>query len=217
MPTVDQYAAWRGISTQRVRELIRQGEIPAERFGDRQWIIPDSAYGVRPRKVGRPMSPRIAWALIALLSGETPTDRLTAEEHSRLRNWRNRLVHDPDAPAQLASWLRMRGDRTQYRANQTDLEDLLRDRRVMPSGISDPRSGLSLGDAAEVWIRDIEHLDAVKADYLLLPGSSGNVVLHLGRPHPERVPLIGLVIADLADWNGPREDQAVRTLLSGLA
>lgn len=218
MPSVDEYAAWRGVSAQRVRELLRAGELPGHRIGARQWIVDDAAFVAR-RRLGPPMSPPMAWALISLLSGDHLRANLSAIRIDRLQKNRDRLLGaGEEAPALLSSWLRHRGERLAFRAQPADVADLLADPRVLPSGVSDARSGLASGDVAEVWLRNFFQLSDLQADYLLLPDPRGNVVLHRGGldPASEKVPL-GLVIADLADWNGPREDGRVIDLLAGIS
>jgi hypothetical protein len=218
MASVDEYAAWRGVSAQRVRKLLRTGKIPGSRMGARQWVVDDAAFVARPR-LGPPMSPPMAWALISVLSAEPPSAKLPPVRLDRLLENRNRLLNAGEAaPALLSSWLRHRGERLSFRAQPADVADLLADPRVLPSGVSDPRSGLASGDVAEVWLRDFSQLPDLVDDYLLLPDPKGNVVLHRGGldPTTEKPPL-GLVIADLADWNGPREDGRVLELLEGIA
>ena len=85
--------------------------------------------------------------------------------------------------------------------------------RIALSGISDPRSGISGGSVVEGWVRKPEDIDDLIADHLLLPNIAGHVVLHFGRNIDGPVP-IGLVMADLADWNGPREDGEVTRLVT---
>lgn len=215
MVSVDEYAKWRGISVQRVRDLLRAGDIPGHRVGPKNWVIDDVAY-VSRKRLGRPMSPRIAWAVIAVLGGDEPDQALSPKELSRVRDYRNQVVHSTEAPALLSSWLRHRGERLVFRAHADDVADLADDARVLRSGVSDPRSGLGSGDFAELWLREFDSLDDVRGDYLLLPDLRGNVVVHRGRSHPEQVAQLGLVIADLADWNGPREDGRVNELLASL-
>lgn len=160
------------------------------------------------------MSPPMAWALLSILGGDQPVDNLSPVQWFRLREHRKRLAHSDDPAALLSSWLRHRGERLVYRAAVADVSDLGNDPRLMRSGISDPRAGLSSGDSVEVWLRDVMSLDEVVSDYLLLPDPKGQVVIHRGREHREPKPLLGLVIADLADWNGPREDGRVAELLA---
>ena len=216
MVSVDEYAQWRGISVQRVRELLRSGELQGHRVGARQWEVDEVAFRSRPR-LGPPMSPPMAWALIAILGGDEQRPDVSRVRLDRLQKNRERIVAaGSDAPAILASWLRHRGERLTYRADARDLPDLLTDARVMPSGVSDARSGISAGDVAEVWLRTFSQLDELIGDYLLLPDEKGNVVVHRGGLHKEALAPLGLVIADLADWNGPREDGRVIDLVASV-
>lgn len=218
MASVDEYAAWRGVSAQRVRSLVRSGELPGRRIGSRQWIVDDAAFVVRPR-LGPPMSPPMAWALIGSLSGDSPYPDLPAVRADRLAANRDRLRGAGErAPELLSSWLRMRGERLVFRAQPPDVADLLADPRILPSGVSDSRSGLAAGDVAEVWLREFSQLREIQSDYLLLPDPKGNVVIHRGGPGQKGdVAPLGLVIADLADWNAPREDGRVVDLLASVA
>jgi hypothetical protein len=217
MPSVDEYAAWRGVSAQRVRELLRAGELPGHRIGARQWIVDDGAFSVR-RSLGQPMSPPMAWALIASLGGDARHPDVPAVRGDRLRKNRERLLNaGEEAPELMSSWLRRRGERLVFGAQPADVGDLLQDPRVLPSGVSDPRSGVASGDIAEVWLRDFSQLAEVQGDYLLLPAVKGNVVIHRsGLEQRDDLAPLGLVIADLADWNGPREDGRVVDLLAGI-
>lgn len=212
MHSVGEYAEWRGISPQRVRELLRTGDLPGHRVG-RFWLVDDAAFAKR-RPPSRPMGPVMAWALIALMGGDEPVDDLTPLQLSRLREYRNRLAHSDTPAALLTAWLRHRGERLVFRADLADVDDLRKDDRVLRSGISDDRAGLAEGDAAEVWLRDFMTLDEIVGDYLLLPDPKGQVVIHRGRTHLEPRAPLGLVIADLADWNGPREDARVAEMLA---
>jgi hypothetical protein len=217
MPSVDEYAAWRGVSAQRVRRLLRAGELPGRRVGPRQWVVDDAAYSAR-RPLGQPMSPHMAWALIASLGGGARHPDVPDVRADRLHEYRERLfAAGEEAPELISSWLRKRGDRLVYRAQPVDVVDLLQDPRVLPSGVSDPRSGLASGDVAEVWLRDFSQLAELEGDYLLLADVKGNVVVHRsGLEQRDAVAPLGLVVADLADWNGPREDGRVIDLLASL-
>ncbi|WP_334150517.1 hypothetical protein [Microbacterium sp.] len=214
MTSVDDYANWRGVTPQRVRQLLRSGELPGRRIGSRQWIVDDAAFNSRVR-VARPMAPPMAWGLIAMLGGEEPAADLTPVQRSRLREHRNKLVRLEDgAPALLASWVRLRGERLVYQVAPADIADLSHDARLMKSGVSDPRAGISATGVTEVWLRHFTDLDEIVGDYLLLPDPKGQVVMHRGREHESEQPQIGLVMADLADWNSPREDARVIELLA---
>lgn len=222
MPSVKEYAEWRGISRERVRALLRGGKLPGRRVGMRQWEVDESAYANR-KPVARPMSHRMAWALIHELSHleYEPEKPLASAERWRVQQRHSALVDAGyDAAKLAASWFASRGDRLSFRCAAADLGDLSGDERLLLSGVSDPRAGLSAGGVVEAWIRNPRELEQVVEDYLLIPDPRGNAVLHLGwewnRWRQKQAP-IGLVIADLADWYGPREDGRVAELIAETA
>ena len=94
------------------------------------------------------------------------------------------------------------------------LRDLAKDERLLPSGVSDSRAGISAAGTIEAWLRHFMSLEQLVGEYLLLPDPKGQVVLHRGREHGEDRAPLGMIIADLADWNGPREDARVVELLA---
>lgn len=217
MPSVAEYARANRVSEQRVRQLIRDGKIEARRVGSRAYVISDRAANAR-RPVSRPMSPRMAWGLIAALSNQELPANLAPAERSRIRAKSDQLrAHPAAAPALLASWMRDRGNRNVYRARPADLAHLARDPRLIVSGISHPSAGMSVSDAVEAWVADGAHVRDIADEYLLIPDPAGNVVLHHGAPWPLAEAPVGLVAADLADWGRPREDSQVVELIRGAA
>lgn len=209
MPTVEEFAAWRGVSSQRVRELLRSGALPGHRLGKRMWLIDDTAYSVRI-PVGRPLQSAGAWALIDRLS-RPETDQPGARRVN-LRVADLRVASD--RVGQLSSWLRERGRRLSFAASAVDSIQLLNDRRVIRSGVSDERSGLIADGRVEVWLRDPGRLNELRSDWALSPDSSGNVTLHVGPTFETTASPLGLVLADLADWTGGAEIAAAARLLA---
>ncbi len=209
---VREYAERSGLSVGRVHQLIDAGQLPARRSGN-QYLIPEAGLG-RRANVSRPLSHASAWALIDLLSGRS-LDKYDPVIRHRVRKYRQSLAASPEPARQLNSWLRSRAERIQVSAKERDLDDLRRDKRVMLSGISDERSGLGVGRELEGYVDPVEY-DALVREYLLVRSSEQpNVWMHVAAVQREkdgRVPL-GLVIADLADHNGPREDARVEELL----
>jgi hypothetical protein len=218
MASVEEYANWRGVSPQRVRAMLRNGEISGRRAGERQWVVDDLAYSQR-KPIRRALGPVAAWAVIDLLSGEDADSDLSPLQLHRARNHRDEIVHSENPAPLIHSLLRQRGERLVFRGAASDVRELIdSDKRILVSGISDPRSGVSAGDLAEVWVRDFMHLSGFLDDWLLQPDPRGNVVVHgggRGLDGIEQVP-IGLVAADLADWNGPREDSRAEALVRSL-
>lgn len=198
-----------GVSDRRVRELINAGRIPARLIGGRYLV--NEVDLVRAPAVSRPMSARIAWAFIALLSGDPP-DGVSASELVRLRKKLAHLDVEPDPALLLRSWLARRCPARSYSAAPEDLAEIGQDERVVASGISDQRSGLSSAGEFEGYLAE-DDVDGVAADYLLSGIGKPNVVLHVhGLAHDMPAP-IGVVLADLADRRSAREDGKVRELL----
>lgn len=198
-----------GVSERRVRQLLVSGRLPARQVSGR-WLIDEAAIP-RSRRLSRPMSPRVAWAFISLLSDD-PVGSLSQPEQSRLRAKHRELLASPEATSLVRSWLPRRARLVRCAVAARDASDLLGDARLVPSGLSDPRSGLSAGTEVEGYVHD-DHLAELASDYLLSVAGRANVWLHVADRRLSRPAPIGAVIADLADHDGPREDSQVVSLL----
>ncbi len=206
---VKEVAAQLGVTERRVRQLIDAGTLPARRVAGR--LLVEEAGIPRSRPMARPMSPRIAWALIHLLSNE-PVPDISDRELSRLQEKYQTLLASPRPAVVLRSWLRDRAKLLRLAVSPSEVEVLLEDPRLVPSGISDARSEMSAGREAEAYARprDVEQL---VDDHLMAEANPANVWLHVvDRPLTRPAPL-GLVIADLADHDRAREDARVIELL----
>ena len=98
---------------------------------------------------------------------------------------------------------------------RADVADLLEDSRLMPSGIADPRAGISASGVVEGYVSPAAVDDLIR-DYLLVESERPNVWLHVADIPSDasgRVPL-GFVIADLLDHGGPRERSQAANLLA---
>lgn len=206
---VPEAARMLGVSSVRARQLIADGKLDARQVAGR-WLIDVASLPSAPRR-GRPMSPRVAWALAELADGRR-APWLRHDEAHRLRARRNELLRDADPELLLRSWLAARAQRHQLSA--PDPHRLLDDPRLVPSGLSDPRSGMSAGHQVEAYVR-ADDLEDVRTDHLLVPAdrSRANVWLHAAPMLPsEPVPLL-LLAADLAEHDGPRELGRARDLI----
>ena len=148
--------------------------------------------------------------MLAGPSNRTPAG-LAAHERYRLREMINRLRISSNPVPLVRSWLTKRADRVELSCAEGDLRDLALDGRIIRSGISDPRSGMSAGSELECYVM-MPDLLALKAEYLLVPPVRPNVYLHVSPRHLQEVPLI-LVAADLADHHGARENSQAEKLL----
>lgn len=198
-----------GVSERRVRQLAAADRLPGRRLGGR-WLVDEvAAFDSRP--VARPMSERMAWAMVAAISGDDAHDISPTERH-RVSSKHRRLTASPDAAHLLRSWLPRRSELRKLSASPQDLDELRSDPRALLSGISDQRSGMSSGSEVELYVRRSE-ADTLVRDFLLSDKGRPNVWLHISNRRLPSVPPLGLVVADLADHNGPREDgQAVALL-----
>ncbi len=197
-----------GVSVARARRLAAEGRIDARLVGGR-WLVDAASLPSAPRR-SRPMSPRMAWALVVLSDGGKP-DWVEPRESYRLRRALDRLAADDEPELLLRSWLASRGDRR--RLSAPDVQTLRSDARMVLSGLSDARAGLSAAGYVEGYVQ-ADDADAVIRDHLLIDaGRSADVVLHVSPLLPEvPVPLL-LVAADLADHDGPRELARARALI----
>lgn len=204
-----------GVSARRVRDRIASGDLRARRVG-RAWVLEESQLA-RSERLGRPMSARVAWAFLDLLAGGKG-EGVSQPEQSRLRGKRAQLFASPVPAALLRSWLSSRAGVQRFSAAPADLPALRDDERVVLSGLSDPRSGIAAANVVEGYVA-AHHVDDLVKDYLLSNRGEPNVIFHVpdgGRPVPRPVPL-PVVLADLADHDGPRESAAVERLLQELA
>lgn len=197
-----------GVSVARARRLAADGRVRGRLVGGR-WLV-DAASLPSSARRSRPMSPRMAWALVVLSDGGKP-DWVEPRESYRLRRALERLAADDEPELLLRSWLASRAERR--RLSAPDAQALRSDARVVLSGLSDERTGLSAVGDVEGYVR-ADDADAVIRDHLLIDAApSADVVLHVSPLLPEApVPLL-LVAADLAEHDGPRELARARELI----
>jgi len=201
-----------GVSAVRARQMAREGRLRARRVGGR-WLVDAASLPSAPRR-GRPMSVRIAWALVELSAGGA-AEWVEPRESYRLRRALDRLVTDDEPEMLLRSWLASRAERQLLSASEVD--GLRADPRLALSGLSDERSGLSAARNVEAYVR-AEDAAAVRRDHLLIDsGSNANVVLHVSPRVPDRPVPVLLLAADLADHDGPRELARARELIADWA
>lgn len=207
--SVKEAAARLGVSERRVQALIEAGRLPARRVG-RMWLVPVADLS-RVKYRSRPLSPRAAHAVVRSVSGKPSL--LAGSEAARHHSRMAALVADADPAALLRSWLAAVAPPVRRLAvAPADLSDLRADRRLVPGGISDPRSGLAVVDEFEAWIA-AEDVDAVQREFLMVDSAEPNVVLRIAND-PVDSPLdLGWLLSDLASRGGPREAAAVGRLL----
>lgn len=209
---VREAATWLAVSPQRVRAMIASGALPARQVSG-VWLI-DASAPWRVAGLSRPLTPRMAQALILRLSGEEAVG-IPANQRSRLRAYARRLSEHAQPAQLLASWLtrRSKGRRLGYLAHHADLPALAADPRLIPTGVSDPRSNIAASGELEAWVCQ-DDLPGLERDHMLTTSGRPNVHLRVSPAQlPRPVPL-GVLLAALADWPGSREQESVRRLLA---
>jgi len=166
------------LSPARVRALVTNGQLSGIKVGGR-WLVERVSVERRRRDGshrGRPFSPRNAWALLLLASGEDAGD-LDPSVRSRLKR-----VLRQDGLIELEPRLARRGESLPFRAHPGEVRYLLEDRDLMRTGISAAAEygfGLIGGREADGYLNAAE-LESFVARHGLEPaGVEGNVRLRL--------------------------------------
>lgn len=217
-----------GVNPSRVHARIREGSLAAEKIGN-QWVIAldDLRHISRHAGPGRPLSPRSAWALLAVAAKSPAVRELSPSDRSKARSRLRDLIgpasfETSSVEATLDRVLGNRASRRLLVAAPRDLASIRADERVHVSGVSRPESNMSAGDSVEGYVSVADLPDLVD-DYLLSDASRrrANVVLHvvggdvglrsLSLDVVAASPLA--IAADLAEYGNVRElGEAVRIL-----
>ncbi len=208
-----------GVTPRQVRNMVHQGQLESERAGSVLLISSDSLNKAlhRPRRTGRAWSSRVAWAALAMLSGEE-APWLEASERYRLRvSLGTRSVDD------LMTAARNRAVVRTFRATPEAVEEIRG--HVIPAGASamrDRKVAASFGLAEGSGFVD-GYVPSGVADQIAvafhLAGSSGcNVTLRevefedaMGKGVPAAA-----IALDLAESLTAREQAAGRSALQRL-
>lgn len=213
--SVSEYANKLGVSRGAAYKRVRSGNIGAFRAGS-QWVVPEAAI-VAPKPSSRSMAPENARRLLAALSGcRVDIDDPVARR--RIAEKVEQIGEDGFDIRRLWSWVRARSPRLELSASPADVADLLADSRLVPSGIADPRAGISASGVVEGYVSPVDIDDLIR-DYLLVESERPNVWLHVADVPGDasgRVPL-GFIVADLLDHGGPREQSQAANLLAAAA
>lgn len=207
-----------GLTSGRVRELIASGALRARRVSNRFLVSRDDVdgRGSGPSTVGRPFSPRRAWAIILLASGVVPPG-LDPVTLSKLR----RVLREKDLWS-IRPRLASRAKRRELRAHSSDLARLEAEPGVVRTGA---RHAAAAGFSLIASVAPVElYLDAPTAErlvarYRLRPSDRPNVVFHVVPPEVRSwiagpVAPRPAVALDLADDRDPRSQQVAREFLS---
>jgi excisionase family DNA binding protein len=214
--SVAEAAARLGVSPSRVRQRIEDGSLAAERIGN-QWGIHPQALKDGAPKLSRPMSQRMAWALIELLAGADPV--VSPAERVRLRKRVAQLRDADDPVALLRSWAGSRAERRKFSIAPPDTVGLSADDRICLSGLSAPGSGVIARNVVEGYVF-ARSLNGLADDYFLVQPEDhrGNVILHIVPDNSPGIPAAieinwPLIAIDLAEHSGSREQERAAELV----
>ncbi|MBI2780767.1 MAG: helix-turn-helix domain-containing protein [Chloroflexi bacterium] len=167
-----------GISPRRVYELAKANRLVSIRLGGRLLITAHSvdALAGGGERVGRPLSPRRAWGLILLASGEDPR-ALDPVTKSKLR----RMLRERDLWS-IRARLSGRATKERLRAHPSDLRRIEAEPALVRTG---PRfahdAGIQLvaSDATPEYYVDPETAASLIGRYRLSSSSDPNVILRV--------------------------------------
>lgn len=211
--SVSEAARAAGLSHARVGQLVRAGRVPSRKVGSQHVIVDANVLLSMPRRAGRPLSERSAWALLLHADGHRPS-WMTPKDVYRAKAHLNRLAADLEPEIALQALVRNRAQRLSYRAQEPAA--LAVDDDLALSGVSDPRAGMSAGSAVEAYVHQDDVPRIVRRHLLVAaPNARANVWLHSSQFVPDE-PLRLQVAADLAEHGGPRERKQARKLIRGV-
>jgi len=162
----------------------------------------------------------MAWAFVLAISGADHPS-LRSSEIARLEERRARLVAAERPTELLRSWLTHRAQRLTYSVSARDLPDLGDDPRLVRSGISDPLSLIGAASMVEGYVAQ-SLLGGLVSEYLLIPSSKADVVLHVYEPFETIDPAsddyaTGRLIADLSEHRDARSRSRAEALIRAVS
>ncbi|HSK49425.1 MAG TPA: hypothetical protein VK889_02900 [Solirubrobacterales bacterium] len=214
------------LSPARVRVMASRGQLAGAKLGDR-WFVERAAVERRRREGslhGRRFSPRNAWALLALASGED-VEGIDSSVRSRLRR-----ALASQGLRRLAPRLALRAEARSFRAHPGEVSHILRDPELVLSGISAAGEygfGLVSGREADGYLQEAKLKSFVSRHALTPADLDGNVRLRVVPEEAGRFfvgrriappPAVALDLAEEADPRSAQSGQrALRDLDRGLA
>lgn len=204
------------MSPRRVRQLIADGQLVADRIG-RSWVIERAGLDrLKVGAVGRPWSAASAWAVLRLAAGDDSSE-MSALERSRAR----RRLADHGLVG-LVDRLRSRSERKQMYAHPGALARIHSDKAIVRGGVSaldDHDVDLIVSDAAEVYVKASAARGVVDRHALEVDVERPNVLVHVVDDDVwpfddgENVAPWPVVAIDLIDAHDERSQRAGRELI----
>lgn len=218
--TVAEAAKRLDVTPDRVRRLVRAGELPATRFG-RALMVPADAVDLRRSRgsgEGRRLEPANAWAVLYMAAG------LSVPWVDRKDRWRLGRYLAAHRLGDIRDRLVARGRPHAHRAHTSVLVALRADPALMLTGVtgaSEARLGLVGGSGEVDAYVAADALDGVVRRHHLRPSREPNVTLRVvpsfTRPWPPaHVAPLTVIALDLLDSDEPRARQVGTEVLRGL-
>ena len=192
--SIDEAAARMGLHPAHVRRLVRVGELPGLKIGGR-WLVTDDALRSRHRlkaQPGRPLSPAMAWAVLAAVeagqrdklgsaAGRSAGGRgepAGADAPDRRRRYRIRqLLSDAPSAERWAAWLRRRALPRRVWVHQGVLDRLGQDLRVHAGGpVAAAVAADGVGGPLLFYVAETD-ADHVVRDYRAVDEPDGQVLM----------------------------------------
>lgn len=200
--------------------MAADGQLSAAKLGDR-WFVERAALERRRKSgshEGRRFSPRNAWALLCLASGEE-VGGIDPSSRSRLKR-----ALALEGLKRIAPRLGYRAEVLQFRSHPGELRHLQKDPALVLSGVSaEPRRyELVAGREVDGYIKDSELKRFVSKHALVPGGPDGNVRLRLVPAEAwqylegRKLAPPAAVALDLAEDFDPRSASAGRKALAGI-
>jgi excisionase family DNA binding protein len=220
--SVDEAAVRLGISPAAIRQRIASGRLPAIKRGRSWWLDEKSVqrYVRQPTTPGRPLSPRMAWAVILLASNDEERAKVLASRErypSRMRAW---LKSHP--LAEHGQKLRSRAQAEDFAGHPSEMKRVLERPDTLATGISasDLVGLVGKGPGVEAYA-PAGHRAAILKEHALAPNVGGPLRIrwvpdelwpHLPRDD-NRAPRAAILL-DLLESDNPRARRESRHALA---
>lgn len=219
---VSRAASRLGLSPRRVRAMIKDDGLAAEKAGG-IWIVDPQSVERRhrvARRSGRPFDAKNAWALLWLASSDSELEEMASEWVSPWMRWYLLDKVKKEGWVSIAPRLHKRAAVERLRCHPSDLERLATDGSIVRSGVSAARDhGLDIfdPDVLEAYV-PAGRLPGLVKKYALAPSDRPNVILHVVEdrwPFPRTLKVApGLLAAlDLLDAGDGRSRRAATAVL----
>ncbi|MEN8235678.1 MAG: excisionase family DNA-binding protein [Actinomycetota bacterium] len=163
-----------GVTDRRIRAMIADGVLGAERVGDR-WLLNNSEVDrlhATRRQPGRPYSPPHAWGLLAIAGGR-PTPWLSGSENARLAG-----ILESSSIEALAPSLRRRAESHHWYVHPGVLTDFVADRHTVVGGPG-AAHGLRYGGPEHLYV-PADSVDALRSEYRpLVDAENSNTIMRI--------------------------------------